>query len=82
MFPCSLRYFANVPFFPRTPAWPGDPRYFCFRSKLNYVLLCLDDTSGADIEEMLTDFLNERRRLKLLEVFGGMLSWEFFFIYI
>ena len=21
MFPCSLRYFANVPFFPRTPAW-------------------------------------------------------------
>ena len=44
MFPCSLRYFANVPFFPKTPAWE-DPRYFCFRSKLNYVLLRLEDTS-------------------------------------
>ena len=32
---------------------------------------------------MLTDFLNERRRLKLLGVFGGMLSWEFFlYIYL
>ena len=35
--------------------------------------------AGADLGLTLTDFLNERRRRKLLGGSEGMYQWEFFF---
>ena len=37
--------------------------------------------SGADLRQILTDFLNERRRRKLLGGSGNMLALEIFWIF-